>query len=105
MISNAVQAMPEGGTMTVETACLERYVSLVVTDTGTGMPEDVKEKVFEPFFTTKDAGEGTGLGLPVVHSIVTAHGGQVEVQSQPGCGTRFAVHLPLDEPAGTRYDT
>ncbi|MCP4591347.1 MAG: hypothetical protein GY842_11410 [bacterium] len=102
LVVNAVQAMPSGGTLTVSTRVSDAYVLLVVEDTGTGMSEEVLGKVFLPFFTTKDVDEGTGLGLAVVHGIVTAHGGSIDVASRPGQGTRFEVHLPLIEAEETR---
>lgn len=95
LVVNAVQAMPEGGTLTVGTRADDEYVYLVVADTGVGMTEDVKRGMFLPFFTTKDVGQGTGLGLAVVHGIVTAHGGSVGVESVPGRGSRLEVKLPL----------
>jgi signal transduction histidine kinase len=98
LIVNAVQAMSDGGTLTVSTRTDDGYVVLAVHDTGPGMDEEVIEKVFLPFFTTKDLHEGTGLGLAVVHGIVTSHGGSIEVESEPGHGTRFAVRLPASEP-------
>ncbi len=95
LVVNAVQAMPGGGTLTVSTRFDEDNVYLAVEDTGVGMSEDVKKSIFLPFFTTKEVGQGTGLGLPVVHGIVTAHGGSVAVESEPGKGARFEVRLPL----------
>lgn len=94
LVVNAVQAMPNGGTLTVRTCANGPAVILIVEDTGTGMSDEVMGKIFLPFFTTKDVSEGTGLGLPVVHGIVSAHRGSISVQSQPGQGTRFEIRLP-----------
>jgi signal transduction histidine kinase len=94
LVVNAVQAMPEGGTLTVSTCARGSNVSLMVRDTGIGMSEDILGKIFLPFFTTKDVSEGTGLGLSVVHGIVCSHGGAIDVQSQPGQGTQFDIRLP-----------
>ncbi len=95
LVVNALQSMPAGGTLTVRTRAGEGEVCLEVEDTGTGMTPEILEKVFLPFFTTKDVGRGTGLGLPVVHGIVTAHGGSIRVESRPGHGSRFELRLPL----------
>jgi signal transduction histidine kinase len=95
LVVNSVQAMPEGGRLTVQTLVHEGHVLFIVEDTGTGMSEEVIKRVFIPFFTTKDIGQGTGLGLPVVHGIVTSHGGSIKVESQVGHGTRFEVRLPV----------
>jgi signal transduction histidine kinase len=91
---NAMQAMPRGGTLTVRADHEGDSVRVSVRDTGVGIPEVDLEKIFEPFFTTKEAGEGTGLGLSVSYSIIEKHGGRLEVQSQPGEGTTFLVHIP-----------
>jgi len=96
LILNGIQAMLEGGRLTVETHGGEDSISLVIEDTGVGMSEEIRKQIFTPFFTTKDVGQGTGLGLPVVHGIVTAHGGAIHVESQVGRGTRFVVQLPIE---------
>jgi len=101
LVVNALQSMPGAGKITVQTRFCNHNVNLIVEDTGTGMSKEVLDKIFIPFFTTKDIGHGTGLGLPVVYGIVTAHGGSVNVKSEPGCGTRFEIQLPVAEPHNT----
>jgi signal transduction histidine kinase len=100
LIGNAIDAMPEGGRLTVETshtAELDR-VAIRVQDSGTGMTPTQAEHIFEPFYSTKPEGEGTGLGLPVTLGIVNSHGGSISVQSDPGCGTTMTVQLPVATP-------
>lgn len=97
LVTNALQSMPGTGRIIVQTQFHDRNVYLIVEDTGTGMSEEVLDKIFIPFFTTKDLGQGTGLGLPVVYGIVTANGGSINVKSKPGCGTRFEIQLPVTE--------
>ncbi len=95
LVVNAVQAMPQGGRLTIGTRVIDSTAELFVEDTGTGMDEATLEKIFLPFFTTKDINEGTGLGLSVVDGIVAAHGGTIEASSRPGLGTRFEIRLPV----------
>ncbi|MDO9528698.1 MAG: ATP-binding protein [Syntrophales bacterium] len=97
LVTNALQSMPGTGRIMVQTQFHDRNVYLIVKDTGTGMSEDVLDKIFIPFFTTKDLGQGTGLGMPVVYGIVTANGGSINVKSKPGFGTRFEIRLPVAE--------
>ena len=92
---NAVQAMPDGGVLTVAASAEDTSVAISVNDTGTGIPDDVKDKLFKPLFTGK--AKGTGLGLAVVKRIVEAHGGQITVASEVGKGSTFTVALPRTE--------
>jgi signal transduction histidine kinase len=98
LVVNALQSMCGAGRITVRTRLCEQSVHLIVEDTGAGMSKEVIEKIFVPFFTTKDVGQGTGLGLPVAHGIITAHDGSIEVESKVGSGTRFEIRLPIGEP-------
>lgn len=91
---NAIQAMPQGGVLTIRTHVAANAMHLTVADTGHGMDEATQRRLFTPFFTTKDVGEGTGLGLSVVLGIVSAHGGTIHVESAVGRGSRFAIQLP-----------
>lgn len=96
LVVNALQAMPQGGLLTIRTLRNDREtISLEVEDTGTGISEEERNNIFVPFFTTKDIGQGTGLGLAVVHGIITSHGGLIQVESTPGEGTRFTITLPV----------
>ena len=97
---NARDAMPQGGTLTIATGHEgdspdARRVVLRVTDTGTGMTADIRDRIFEPFFTTKETGKGTGLGLSTVYGIVTQSGGTIAVESAPGAGTTFVLTFPV----------
>lgn len=106
---NARDAMPDGGRLSLKTRLVhandlekcddlkaEEYVSIEITDTGTGMDENVQSKIFEPFFTTKEIGQGTGLGLAVVYGIVKSHNGFIRMQSKPLQGTTFVVYFPVE---------
>jgi two-component system NtrC family sensor kinase len=97
LLINAVEAMPEGGRLSLAVRPLaDDAIAFDIEDTGTGIPEEVLPHIFEPFFSTKDGVHGLGLGLAVVYGIVRAHGGDINVDSHAGSGTRFTVRLPLD---------
>jgi signal transduction histidine kinase len=98
LIVNSIQVMPDGGRLIISTQKEKDGIVLTVEDTGLGMTDEVLERIFVPFFTTKDVGQGTGLGLPVVHGIVTSHGGKIEASTSLGKGTVFRIHLPTHEP-------
>lgn len=96
LLTNAAQAIGEkGGTITVLVQTQDNRVLLAVDDDGPGIPKDVLPRIFDPFFTTKDVGEGSGLGLSIVHGIIERHGGHIEVESDVGKGTRFSISFPL----------
>jgi PAS domain S-box-containing protein len=95
---NAVDAMSENGTLTLHTRNVDNgWIEVEVEDNGTGMPKEVLEKALDPFFTTKEIGKGTGLGLSMVFSTVTAHRGQMAIESEPGQGTRVRLRFPAYE--------
>ena len=109
MLVNARDAMPKGGTLTISAENIKldeqyslmhleakprAYVSLSITDTGTGIPADIQAKIFEPFFTTKEIGKGTGLGLSTTLAIVRSHGGFIDLESGMGKGTTFRIYIP-----------
>lgn len=95
LLNNARDAMPRGGTITIRTFRNGRYLVCEVRDTGNGISQDIGDRVFEPFFTTKAVGKGTGLGLSVSYGIVRSHGGDLEVESDPGRGALFRLRLPI----------
>ncbi len=108
LIMNASQAIAEAakgngaqhkGTITITTRTLDQYARISITDTGCGIPENIRSRIFDPFFTTKDVGKGTGQGLAISHSVVVdKHGGTITVDSEVGRGAVFVVRLPLDSP-------
>jgi signal transduction histidine kinase len=103
LITNARDAMPNGGRMSIVTSRVSEArdaVELVVADSGHGMNADTLPRIFDPFYTTKPT--GTGLGLSIVYGIVQDHGGTITAESTPREGTRFVVRLPSPSPAGAR---
>ncbi len=97
---NALQAMPEGGELVITTLADERGVVMTVSDAGCGMSDEVRHNIFTPFFSTKGVGQGTGLGLSVVHGIVVEHGGSISVKSVSGKGSSFEVVFPFVRDGG-----
>jgi signal transduction histidine kinase len=95
LIHNAVQAMAYQGRLEIAAYQQQGYVVVKITDSGTGIPPEIKEHIFEPFFTTKAAGEGSGLGLDIVRRIIEKHHGRIEVESRPG-RTSFSIQLPTE---------
>jgi two-component system NtrC family sensor kinase len=99
LVHNALQAMPSGGALKIQTEERarddRRWVIISVCDSGIGIDPQNRERIFEPFFTTKGNTGGTGLGLSVTYGIVTDHGGTIEVDSRPGAGSTFTVWLPI----------
>jgi signal transduction histidine kinase/streptogramin lyase len=97
IISNAVDAIPDNGTIWIKTSHNSINVTLTIKDNGTGIPKSIKTKIFDPFFTTKDIGKGTGLGLSISYGIINEHNGSIEVESEIGKGTEFIITLPLKQ--------
>jgi len=96
LLINAIDAIDEGpGVISIISSKIGNSIEVAVADSGEGIHEDQISRIFEPFYTTKEPGRGTGLGLSVCHQIVTRHGGQIRVSSQPGKGTTFTVILPI----------
>jgi signal transduction histidine kinase len=93
LVRNAIEAMPQGGRLTVRTEQRDRFCVLTLTDTGKGMTAEERAQVFKPFFSTKSG--GTGLGLPLTQQIVTEHGGTIRCESVAGQGTTFVIELPF----------
>ncbi len=96
LLSNAISAIRGNGTITITTSKLsEEHIQIIISDSGSGMPETVLRKIFDPFFTTKDIGEGTGLGLSISKGIIDEHKGKIRAESKEGEGTTFYIELPI----------
>ena len=104
LLVNAVEAMPEGGMLSVRAVGRDEWVAISVADTGMGIPPEVIPNIFEPFFSTKDKAEGVGLGLAVAYGIIQSHGGNIEVESQVQHGTTFTITLPKRPPTNESED-
>ncbi|MBI2871811.1 MAG: hypothetical protein HYY00_01305 [Chloroflexi bacterium] len=102
LVSNALDAMPQGGSVTITTRRHGANVLVSITDTGVGIPPEALERIFEPLYTTKPPGQGTGLGLAVSQDIVQRCGGNIQATSTPGRGSTFSVTLPVAEPERVR---
>jgi signal transduction histidine kinase len=98
IINNAVQAMPDGGTLRLNLSQSQDVAAIAIQDTGTGIPQENLTRIFDPFFTTKPEGEGTGLGLSVSYGIVSDHDGRIDVESEVSVGTTFTILLPVEQP-------
>jgi two-component system, NtrC family, sensor kinase len=97
LLINAIQAIDGAGRITIRTARDVDSVRISISDTGSGIPDAIRERIFDPFFTTKEAGKGTGLGLSITLGIIRKHHGLIEIDSAPGQGTTFTLTLPIDQ--------
>ncbi|MCS7032770.1 MAG: HAMP domain-containing histidine kinase, partial [Phycisphaerae bacterium] len=95
LLANAIDASQEGGKVTIRSAVENGEIRIAVEDQGCGIDPSIRPRIFDPFFTTKPVGEGTGLGLSISYGIMKDHGGRIEVESEPGKGSRFVVVLPV----------
>ena len=100
ILVNAGHAIEEHGEIRIATWHTDGWIQIAIEDTGRGIPADAMSKLFDPFYTTKAVGEGTGLGLAISYGIVHEHGGEIQVTSELGKGSRFTIRLPVREPPG-----
>jgi signal transduction histidine kinase len=101
LVTNALDAMPAGGTLTIRATRDREHVRIEISDTGTGIPTDLLPRIFQPWVTTKPAGRGTGLGLSITQDVIARHGGTITAASEPGRRTTFTIMLPASEAAET----
>jgi signal transduction histidine kinase len=97
ILSNAIDAIDDKGTITINTLISNGKIQISIKDTGKGIPENIKSKIFEPFFTTKEVGHGTGLGLSISHGIIEKHKGTIKIKSENGKGSEFIISLPIKQ--------
>ena len=93
---NAIQAMPQGGSLTLRTKRIYNRIVIVIKDSGVGIASEVKNRIFDPFFKTKEVDEGTGLGLAVTYSLIQQMGGSIDVESELGRGTVITISIPAN---------
>ena len=96
LVKNAIDAMPDGGTLDITTTCDDHHAYILFADTGEGVEPDIVKYVFEPFFTTKEKGKGTGLGLPISKDIIERYSGKIELENREAGGCAFRVSIPLE---------
>jgi signal transduction histidine kinase len=102
VLANACDAIAGEGNIWITTRAEDDAVTIAIRDDGSGMTPETARRIFDPFFSTKDVGSGTGLGLAVSHTVVSAHGGRIDVESAPGAGATFRITLPIGTPALAR---
>lgn len=100
VLTNAAQAISNKGTITIKTETENKNLSILVSDTGSGMSEENRKKVIDPFFTTKDPGEGTGMGMSIAYKIVQIHNGNMKIESEEGKGTKIIINIPIKDLKG-----
>ncbi|MBK8884550.1 MAG: GAF domain-containing protein [Bacteroidales bacterium] len=98
ILTNAIDSIQDKGRVTIRTSKSNQMVQITISDTGAGIPEEIRPKIFEPFFTTKAVGQGTGLGLSISHGIIEKHLGSINVNSVVGKGSEFVISLPIKQP-------
>jgi signal transduction histidine kinase len=101
LVTNSLDAMPHGGTLTIQARPSAEGVRIEVSDTGTGIAKELLPRIFDPWVTTKASGRGTGLGLSITHDVIERHGGTISVTSEPGHETKFTIELPSAPAAET----
>jgi signal transduction histidine kinase len=101
IIDNAIYAVPQNGEIIIQTTCDEKNITIQIADNGSGIPKEILSRVFDPFFTTKKVGEGTGIGLDIVQSVIHQHNGEVKVNSTPG-KTEFIIKIPVSQQSLTK---